>query len=130
MVNAPAKKKTILVVEDEEALRTSLQQLFRNTSYNVLLATDGDQALAQLRNHHVDLVILDVLMPHKDGLETIVEIKRQSPTLPVFMMAEPADKTFDALAAAEKFGADATFRKPVSGAELIAKIEAAFGGKG
>jgi DNA-binding response OmpR family regulator len=129
MANVPGKQKTILVVEDEEALRVFLEQRLRDSGYHTLAATDGEEALEQLRHHDVDLVILDVLMPNKDGLETIVEIKRQAPSLPVFMIAERATKMFDALAAAKKFGADATFHKPINVSQLVSDVEAHFRGK-
>ena len=122
----PGKQKTVLIVEDEQALQASLERLFLDSGYATVVAMDGEQALEQLRHHHIDLVILDVLMPNKDGLETVVEIKRRSPALPVFMMGEAVTPNFDALAAAKKFGADATFRKPVSGAQLVSEVNAYF----
>ena len=126
MATVPGKQRTILIVEDDQVLQGSLERLFRDRGYDTLVANDGEYALDQLRRHHVDLVILDVLMPNKDGLETIVEIKRQRPTLPVFMMAEARTPHFDALAAAKKFGADATFRKPVSETQLVSEVDAHF----
>jgi DNA-binding response OmpR family regulator len=122
----PDGQKTILIVDDEPELQNDLDRHFRLHGYKTLLAEDGAKALRELKRHSVDLVILDLLMPNKDGFETVIELKRRDARLPVFMMGAHSVHGFDFLAAAKKFGADAVFRKPIRGPELLAAVDAHF----
>ena len=78
---------TILVVDDEEGIRSSLQGILEDESYQVNLAVDGAEALASLQKELPDLVLLDIWMPGMDGLETLAKIRELYPDLAVVMIS-------------------------------------------
>jgi len=81
--------KRILVAEDEAEVRSYLQMALRCQGYSVELAQDGEEALRLLRTLHgqVGAVLLDVIMPRKDGIEALEEIRAQYADVPVIMMS-------------------------------------------
>ena len=76
----------ILVVDDERAVREALQRALRLEGYEVELVEDGQQALFALARHSVDAIVLDVLMPVMDGLETARKLRRQGNSTPILML--------------------------------------------
>ena len=80
-------KPVILVVEDSEELRKVVERALVRQGYRVVVAGDGAAALEVLRTSPVDLLITDVLMPGRDGIETLVEVQDQFPALPVIVMS-------------------------------------------
>ena len=78
-------RKTLLVVDDEAAMRRNVRDLLSGPSLQVLEAEDGAQAFVMLRRHHVDVVLLDFQMPGADGIATLESIKQQYPDLPVIL---------------------------------------------
>ena len=81
------------------------------------------EALASFASDPVDIVLIDILMPRKEGLETIIELKQRFPNLVVFAMsASGARKGHNFLSIAAKFGADGILQKPFSPDELLALI--------
>jgi serine/threonine protein kinase len=81
-----ADKLRILVVDDEEIPRTLLSEFLELQDYTVTTATDGVAALAFLANHEVEVVITDMFMPRKNGLELLTDIQNSNPTLPVIIV--------------------------------------------
>src|SRR4030042_3388758 len=79
--------KQILVVDDEERIRQSLNGILKDEGYEVFDAKDGAQALKQIENDPPDLVLLDIWMPGMDGMEVLGRIKAQNPNLPVIMIS-------------------------------------------
>jgi DNA-binding NtrC family response regulator len=78
--------KHLLIVDDERGSRESLRAIFSN-AYEVSLAASADEAVAGLSRRRVDLVLLDVIMPHKDGLSLLKEIHELYPDVPVIMVS-------------------------------------------
>jgi DNA-binding NtrC family response regulator len=78
---------TVLVVDDEQAVRESIRMILEYEKYSVKFAKDGRTALETLRSDPADLVLLDIKMPGMDGLEVLQEIRRQWPVLPVIMIS-------------------------------------------
>ncbi len=78
--------KQILVVDDEERIRQSLNGVLKDEGYEVLEAKDGIQALKQIESDPPDAVLLDIWMPGMDGMETLERMKTQIPNLPVIMI--------------------------------------------
>lgn len=78
---------TVLVVDDEKPIREALKQILEYEHFETLLAEDGTQCLRTIERHAVDAVLLDIKMPGMDGLETLIEIKRRQPELPVIMIS-------------------------------------------
>ncbi len=103
----------ILVIDDDEGVRTTLEIMLQEAGLDVLMARDGNQGLELFLAHPVDMVITDMLMPLKSGNETISEIRRRNPRVPIIAMSggRMAEKG-NRLAAARKNGADRVIEKP------------------
>jgi two-component system KDP operon response regulator KdpE len=111
----------VLVVDDEKSLRDFVRRNLEARHYKVLTASNGLEALATFNNEKVDLVILDLMMPHLDGLETTRRIRETSKTPIIILTAlgEESDKVqaFD-------LGADDYLTKPFGVGELMGRIKA------
>jgi len=111
----------VLVVDDEKSLRDFVRRNLEARHYKVLTASNGLEALAIFKNENVDLVILDLMMPHLDGLETTRRIRESSKTPIIILTAlgEESDKVqaFD-------LGADDYLTKPFGVGELMGRIKA------
>jgi len=117
-------RPVVLVVDDDDGVREALH-LVLDAEFDVMVATHGRAALGAVRAQHVDLVLLDILMPDVDGLEILQEIKALAPDLPVIMMT--AVKTVRTTVAAMKLGAADYLTKPFQEDELLAAIRRAIG---
>jgi two-component system, OmpR family, KDP operon response regulator KdpE len=111
----------VLVVDDEKPLRDFVRKNLEVRGYKVLTASNGLEAMAVFNTERVDLVILDIMMPHLDGLETARRI-RQSSIVPIIVLTalgEEADKVraFD-------YGADDYLTKPFGVGELLGRLKA------
>ncbi|MHB1058790.1 MAG: response regulator [Rhodanobacter sp.] len=113
----------ILIVDDDRALCALLAEYLQREGFVVDVAHDGETALAQLRNQALrpDLLILDVMMPGRDGLDTLRELRMQH-RLPVIMLSakgEPVDRVVGL-----ELGADDYLAKPCLPRELLARVRA------
>ncbi|HQY61249.1 MAG TPA: sigma-54 dependent transcriptional regulator, partial [Polyangiaceae bacterium] len=104
------EKKQVLIVDDEPNLRKILAAQLSRDGYDVLLAEDGEEGLATLREHHIDLMITDLRMPRVDGMTLLREALREDPDLPVVMIT--AHGTVDTAVEALKTGAFDYLTKP------------------
>jgi CheY-like chemotaxis protein len=102
----------ILVVDDEMAVRSLLRAMLERNGYDVTEAVDGDEAIREVEASEFDLIVTDLVMPSREGLETIRAIRSRYPSLPIIAISAPANR--DYLRAAENFGAQRTFTKPFS----------------
>lgn len=110
-----ATRKRILVVDDEPELLKSLAELLRMQGFEVETASDGERALRLHRIRHFDVVLTDIFMDGKEGIETIAMLKKKWPHVRVIAMSGGGDvATGSYLAAARQVGADATLVKPFS----------------
>ncbi len=83
--------KTILIVDDEENIRLLYEEELTEEGYNVILAKDGEEALAKIKEGKPDLVTLDIKMPGMDGLELLSHIREEDKDLPVIMCTAYGD---------------------------------------
>ena len=104
------EKKQVLIVDDEPNLRKILSAQLSRDGYDVLSAEDGEQGLAVLREHHIDLVVTDLKMPKIDGMQLLREALREDPDLPIVMIT--AHGTVDTAVEALKLGAFDYLTKP------------------
>lgn len=102
-------KKRILVCDDEEGIRESLK-LILEKDYDLIFAQNGDEAIQSMRSAPADLTILDIKMPKKDGLETLKELKKISPSSKVIIAT--GYKSVDIANEALKLGASDYIVKP------------------
>lgn len=70
---------SILIIDDDESLRASMRRTLRKEEYTIIEASEGRQGMKQLERSPADLILLDMFMPDKDGLETIMELRRTHP---------------------------------------------------
>jgi two-component system KDP operon response regulator KdpE len=117
-------KFSLLLVDDEERIRNFLNIKLKLMGYGVTLARNGVEALEQMREQEPDLVILDVIMPKKDGFETLKELRSFS-SVPVIMLTAQGDD-FDKIKGLG-LRADDYMTKPFNPDELVARIEAIRG---
>lgn len=115
---------TILVVDDEEAIRSSLQGILEDESYQVSLAVDGLDALSILQKELPDLVLLDIWMPGLDGLETLAKIKEIYPDLAVVMIS--GHGTIETAVKSTKLGAFDFIEKPLSLEKVLVTVHNAI----
>ena len=111
----------ILVVDDEMLIRNVVREYMALESYEVEEASDGDEAINLFRNNDYDLVIMDVMMPKKDGFQTVKELKKIKDT-PVIMLSARTEE-YDKLIGFDT-GIDDYVTKPFSPKELVARVKA------
>ncbi len=115
-------KVQILVVDDEPDLLAELVPLLERTGFEVAIARDGLQALDLVPKRHLDLIVLDVVMPRLDGREVLRQLRQSGDWTPVILLTRIGSPTERALSLQE--GADDYLNKPFEPLELIARIRA------
>ncbi|HEU4364741.1 MAG TPA: response regulator [Candidatus Krumholzibacteria bacterium] len=113
-------KRRILVVDDEQQIRDLLRESLTRAGYEVVDAPDGKQAIDLLRKQTFDIVISDILMPEKDGLEVIMYLQRESPMTKCIAISAPSNRVF--LQSAQLLGATRVVEKPFTVADIEAAI--------
>jgi DNA-binding response OmpR family regulator len=111
----------ILLVEDDKGIVNSLSLLLSKEGYMVESAYDGDEAISKFMSFNPDLILLDLLLPKKDGWEVCKEIRKMS-NVPIIMLTAKDEEIDKVLGL--KIGADDYITKPFSAKELLARIEA------
>lgn len=115
-------KARVVVVEDEPAIRRGIADALRLTGYDVTEAADGPAGLKEGVAGGIDLVLLDLMLPKRDGMEVLAELRRVCPTRPVIILTARGSE--DDRVRGLKMGADDYVVKPFSARELIARVEA------
>ncbi|MET3683849.1 two-component system response regulator VicR [Alkalibacillus flavidus] len=114
-------RHTILVVDDEEPIADILKFNLEKEGYDVLIGYDGNEAIELTKQEEPDLILLDIMLPEKDGMEVCREI-RQDYQIPIIMLTAK-DSEIDKVLGLE-LGADDYVTKPFSNRELIARVKA------
>lgn len=118
----------VLVIDDEESIRWVFREMLEPQGYQIAEAPDGKVGLELYRKQPADLVIVDLLMPEKEGLETILELRRMDPGSKIIAISGGfLDGAFDLLPVARKFGAQRTFHKPFNLDEMEVAIRELLG---
>ncbi len=118
-------KNRILVVDDEEALRTVLSTELTSEGYNVTTAADGNEAIEYVKENDYDLVLLDIKMPNVDGFEVLKFIKGGKPRTKVIMLTGFAD--LKNAIESKRLGAEDFVSKPYDLVDLLTTIERVLG---
>jgi len=109
----------VLVIDDDDQLRSTLAEMLEDEGLNVITARDGDRGLAELDRHQVNVVVTDILMPGKGGNEIIHNIRNKSPGIGIIAMSGGGQTgTMDFLDIAKKQGSDHVLQKPFDMDEL------------
>ena len=109
----------ILVVDDDKEIVGAIEIYLKNEGYKIYKAYDGEEALNIINNNEIHLVILDIMMPKKDGLETLEEIRKDK-SLPVILLSAKSED-YDKIGGLNE-GADDYITKPFNPLELIARV--------
>jgi DNA-binding response OmpR family regulator len=118
------RQKRVLVVEDDPSISLGLTLNLEKEGYQVVTAADGDAGLAAVRAHNPDLVVLDVMMPGKNGFEVLDTLRREGHKMPVIVLSARSSE-LDKVTGLE-LGAEDYVSKPFSLAELLARVRAAL----
>jgi DNA-binding response OmpR family regulator len=120
----------ILLIDDHAALRHTVRRMLIAEGHEVLEAEDGREGLALLDRHRPELVITDIVMPDKDGIETILDIKsRRTEAKIIAMSGTDLSRAALYLDAASKLGADEVVLKPFRADELMGIVDRLLGQK-
>ncbi|HXV73108.1 MAG TPA: response regulator, partial [Sphingomonadales bacterium] len=110
--------------DDEQAIRSILRMVLQMAGHNVETAANGEEVLTLARARAFDLIITDIIMPKKEGIETILELKKLHPAIKVIAISGGGRKgSMDFLEVAEKVGASATIAKPFEPDDLVAAVK-------
>jgi two-component system alkaline phosphatase synthesis response regulator PhoP len=116
------EQKIILIVEDEEALRSTLSSCLRGEGYVVDTANDGIGGFEKATDQPFDLIILDIMLPSRSGWDVCRDIRQAGIATPILLLTSRSQKTDAVLGL--RLGADDFVTKPFNSAELLARIEA------
>jgi CheY-like chemotaxis protein len=122
--------KRILLVDDVPAVRLSIRAVLEASGYQVLEASDGQQALALLDSQAVDLIVTDLWMPNLDGVELLKRLRAANAAIKVIAISGGGvRKPIDVSAAlAQTWGADAVLYKPFDNEDLVGEVRRLLGG--
>ena len=113
----------MLIIDDDSEVRSLLTRALTQAGYEVVAVANGDEGTRACRQQSFDMVVVDMVMPEKDGLETMMEIRRGSPKARIIAMSgAPRAPIMDPLSLAMKLGAVAILTKPFTPDEFIGSV--------
>jgi DNA-binding response OmpR family regulator len=114
----------ILLIDDDLVVRTAMVQFLADLGYQVVVADDGERGLRLFRSEKPDLVITDIIMPEKEGIQTIVEMRREQPSTKIIAISGGGRiGNADFLKVARSMGANDVIAKPVDPDDFAARIK-------
>ena len=118
-----ADRTRILVIEDEDMVRDAVRDSLTGAGYEVSGAANGEEGLNVLKTRPIDLVITDILMPEKEGIETIIEIRKARSDIKILAISGGGrERNLHPLEMAGKIGADMTLAKPFEPERLLLAV--------
>ena len=125
MVN---KTHRVLLIDDDPMIRSWLREVFDTTEFELLEAANGKEGIKQLAKGSVDLVITDIIMPEKEGIELIIEVRQEHGDIPIIAVSGGSHRGVDDyLQMAKKLGANMTLTKPFSADEILFSVKSFLG---
>jgi len=119
--------KKILVIDDEPSIRALLSKMLEREGFSVITAPDGKEGMKRFIREPADLVITDLIMPEKEGMEVIMELRKGSPQVPVIAISGGGRNTPESyLNTAKLLGASAILIKPVQKEKLLEAVRGAL----
>ena len=118
-------RRRVLVIDDDRAVRDCVCQTLARAGFDAVPAADGGEGLQLVESHQVHLVITDLVMPEREGLETVKQLRGRYPEVRVIAMSGAFEGEY--LKAAARMGAEATFLKPVDTGRLLAAVRDLLG---
>jgi DNA-binding NtrC family response regulator len=114
----------ILIIDDESQIRSMLRLMLERVGYEVIEAADGMEGIRQYRDNPADLIITDLIMPNKDGIGMIIELKKEFPHVKIIAMSGGGvNRPEGYLDGAKKLGATRTLTKPIDRDEMINAVK-------
>ena len=118
----------IIVIDDQDALRSIVRRTLERHGHTVMEASDGRAGVRLVREQPADLVITDIFMPGQDGIETLREMRKDFPAIPVIAMSGGSRVgAMDLRQAAEVLGAVRTIQKPFGAHEILRAVREVLG---
>lgn len=122
---------TILVIDDDSQICDLLQQVLEKEGHAVYTALNGIEGISLYRQHHPELILLDILMPEKEGLETLLDLRREFPNVMTIAMSGGSERAkVNLLELAQRLGAQYRLTKPFQLQTVIELVNTALGKKG
>jgi CheY-like chemotaxis protein len=115
-------RRRVVVIEDDDLVRDTVIGILNTAGHQAVPAADGVEGLKILRKGDYDAVITDIMMPRKEGIETIMEIRREQPEMRIMAISGGSPGSADFLQWAEKLGADAVLSKPFSVQQFLTAL--------
>jgi DNA-binding NtrC family response regulator len=110
----------ILVIDDDHLVRYALSKILSSAGYEVVSAPDGRRGMAALREEHPEVVITDIIMPEQEGIDTIIQIRRERPGVKIIAISGGGRiRNIDFLGMAQSLGANEVLAKPFEVDELL-----------
>ena len=114
----------ILIIDDEPQIRSMLTLMLEREGYEVIEAPDGVAGIKEYRQNPVDLIITDLIMPNKDGIGMIIDLKKEFPDVKIIAMSGGGlNKPDGYLKGAKKLGAACTLTKPIDREEMLKVVK-------
>ncbi len=116
--------KKILIVDDDDLIRDLIYEILEPQGYQILLAENGNRALEILDKEEIDLIVTDIIMPDKEGIETILDIKKRLPHAKIIAMSGGGQLEANSyLSMAKRLGVNATLTKPFTPVKLLSMVQ-------
>ena len=119
-----SNKKRILIIDDERPVRVILKKMFEDKEFHITTASNGKEGMILFREKPFDLVITDIIMPEKEGIEVINELKTDYPDVPIIAISGGGQNApGHYLEVAKILGADSIFEKPIERKKLLNAVK-------
>lgn len=117
----------VLVIDDDELMRITLRTLLEEEGHTVLEASDGREGVDVFNNNGADLIITDVMMPKRSGIDVLEKLRAASPNLKIIVISGASRfDNADMLRMASILGAERTFHKPINKVEMVSAVREAL----
>ncbi len=114
----------ILIIDDESQIRSMLRLMLERVGYEVVEAPDGIEGIRQYREKPADLIITDLIMPNKDGIGMIIDLKKEFPKVKIIAMSGGGvNRPEGYLDGAKKLGANRTLTKPIYREQMLTAVK-------
>lgn len=120
--------ESILIIDDEPQIRSMIRLVLERAGYSVMEAADGVEGIRRFHENPVNLIITDLIMPNKDGIGMIIELKKEFPDVKIIAMSGGGlNRPEGYLRGAQKLGAACTLSKPINRQELLRVVKDTLG---
>jgi DNA-binding response OmpR family regulator len=120
-------KRTVLLVDDDDSVLETISPMLTDAGYDVLGVAKARIGFDEFQSRPVDLIITDILMPEMEGIEFILKLRKESPSVPIIAISGSGrSSTIDYLAMARRLGATAVLEKPFGREELLGVVAKAL----